>query len=149
MARTYDYYPGRMPVLAVGMGLIAIIGLSGTVLGAQQSIGSRVAGALLTAAFVGLLLTIWMTRVSVQLDEQAGIVAVESRMWPLPARRRGAWRVNEIVDVALEETPKGTSFLALVLKSGLRVPLSDGYRSRRIQERAREALREMLCSVEY
>jgi hypothetical protein len=149
MARTYDYYPGRAPALGVGIVVVAAIGLSGTVLGEQQSIGSRVAGAALTAAFVVSLLTIWMTRVSVVLDERAGVVAVDARAWPLPARRRGAWRVNEIVDVALEETPKGTTFLALVLKSGQRVPLSDGYRSRRIQARARDALREMLCKIEY
>ena len=147
-ARTYEYHPGRMPILVVAMVFGAAMGVTPAVLAEGQSVAGRFGGLLVAALFVGILALVWMSSVRVRVDEDAGIVVVESRRWPLAPRQRGAYRLNEIVDLILEETPKGTSYLALVLKSGQRVPLSEGFRSRAIQERARVALREMLLTID-
>jgi hypothetical protein len=137
-----------MVLVAASAAMILAIGAPGVLLSAQ-SLAPRIFGALLTATILVGLAALWRIRVRVRLDPQQKVVVVERTRWPL-SPRSAAYPLSEVMDVAVEKSPRGTTCrLALVLSGGLRAPLTESYfGSHRLHARAADAIRELLRDVE-
>lgn len=127
-SRTIVHRPGPRIVIYVAMALLAVIALPAYVLEPARAFGGG--GIVGVAALVGfevLLLAIARRSVLLTVDARLSTLTLEDTRWPFRGRFRQV-PIADLRDVTLQRAPRHPSVrIALVMKSGTEMPLTDSY----------------------